>query len=62
MARVFSRLDMLKASHQGNQTLIDFGKGAKKKDVEKIKKKWGGNCIGMLRMEIILLRASEKKC
>jgi hypothetical protein len=53
---------MLKASHQRNQTLIDFGKGAKKKDVEKIKKKWGGNCIGMLRMEIILLRASEKKC
>jgi hypothetical protein len=54
-------MDMLKASHQGNQSLIDFGKGAKKKDVEKLEKKWGGNCIGMLRMEITSFESKREE-
>jgi hypothetical protein len=55
-------MDVLKASHQENQTLIDFGKVARGKGrLEEIKRKWGENCIGMARLEITSFESKREE-
>jgi hypothetical protein len=53
-------MDMLKASHQENQTLIDFGK-VRARGVEKAKIKWGQNCIGVSRVEITSFESKREE-